>query len=332
MIMAPSTAPGWRMRNVRARNDPMEWPIRNTGRPGNACRISWWRVKRSRPQSPSCLWTEVEPGRTGSHRCTGPSGHGCHGNAPSRQKCGQRLIAQNVLRHTVGELQNSPDRAIRHPVHGVQGGFAVRGGDREFSLEHGKTNLPVVYCHQQSKDCFYDSTAPKKCQSACCGKPPACGPGFRPRDCLRQHACRAPQPLRAHRESFGLWRVTLRHWIRNHQLPGHPVQPGRGDRLPRPAPLPPDLSPARLGGARSHGDLVHFRPGTGGGGGQRPHRPQADRRPGHHQPAETTILWDRSTGQPVCNAIVWQCRRTAPLCDPLKADGLGEPVTEKTGL
>ena len=38
---------------------------------------------------------------------------------------------------------------------------------------------------------------------------------------------------------------------------------------------------------------------------------------------ETTILWDRSTGQPVCNAIVWQCRRTAPLCDTLKADGLG---------
>ena len=34
---------------------------------------------------------------------------------------------------------------------------------------------------------------------------------------------------------------------------------------------------------------------------------------------ETTILWDRSTGQPVCNAIVWQCRRTASLCDTLKA-------------
>ena len=47
---------------------------------------------------------------------------------------------------------------------------------------------------------------------------------------------------------------------------------------------------------------------------------------------ETTILWDRATGQPVHNAIVWQCRRTAPICDRLTADGLGETVTEKTGL
>ena len=47
---------------------------------------------------------------------------------------------------------------------------------------------------------------------------------------------------------------------------------------------------------------------------------------------ETTILWDRRTGEPVCNAIVWQCRRTAPICDRLKADGLEETVTEKTGL
>ena len=47
---------------------------------------------------------------------------------------------------------------------------------------------------------------------------------------------------------------------------------------------------------------------------------------------ETTILWDRRTGEPSHNAIVWQCRRTAPFCDGLKARGLGETVTEKTGL
>ena len=47
---------------------------------------------------------------------------------------------------------------------------------------------------------------------------------------------------------------------------------------------------------------------------------------------ETAVLWDRRTGQPVYNAIVWQCRRTAEICDRLKADGLGETVTEKTGL
>lgn len=47
---------------------------------------------------------------------------------------------------------------------------------------------------------------------------------------------------------------------------------------------------------------------------------------------ETTILWDRATGKPVYNAIVWQCRRTAPICDELKAQGWEEKVREKTGL
>ena len=37
---------------------------------------------------------------------------------------------------------------------------------------------------------------------------------------------------------------------------------------------------------------------------------------------ETTILWDRATGRPIYNAIVWQCRRTAELVDRLRADGL----------
>ncbi len=47
---------------------------------------------------------------------------------------------------------------------------------------------------------------------------------------------------------------------------------------------------------------------------------------------ETTIVWDRATGEPVCNAIVWQCRRTAEYCDSLKARGLEEPWRQKTGL
>ncbi len=47
---------------------------------------------------------------------------------------------------------------------------------------------------------------------------------------------------------------------------------------------------------------------------------------------ETTILWDRKTGKPVYNAIVWQCRRTAPLCDQLKAEGLEPYIREVTGL
>lgn len=47
---------------------------------------------------------------------------------------------------------------------------------------------------------------------------------------------------------------------------------------------------------------------------------------------ETTILWDRTTGEPVYNAIVWQCRRTAPICDWMKREGLGDLVAERTGL
>jgi len=47
---------------------------------------------------------------------------------------------------------------------------------------------------------------------------------------------------------------------------------------------------------------------------------------------ETTVVWDKNTGKPVYNAIVWQCRRTAPICDELKARGLTEKIREKTGL
>ena len=47
---------------------------------------------------------------------------------------------------------------------------------------------------------------------------------------------------------------------------------------------------------------------------------------------ETALLWERETGEPVSNAIVWQCRRTAPICEALKAQGLETMVREKTGL
>ena len=47
---------------------------------------------------------------------------------------------------------------------------------------------------------------------------------------------------------------------------------------------------------------------------------------------ETTIVWDRATGQPVCNAIVWQDRRTASICDKLKARKLDRVIRRKTGL
>src|SRR5258706_6867944 len=47
---------------------------------------------------------------------------------------------------------------------------------------------------------------------------------------------------------------------------------------------------------------------------------------------ETTVVWDRETGEPVYNAIVWQDRRTAPFCERLKAQGAAETIQAKTGL
>ena len=47
---------------------------------------------------------------------------------------------------------------------------------------------------------------------------------------------------------------------------------------------------------------------------------------------ETTVVWDKNTGRPVCNAIVWQCRRTAPQIEALKEKGYTDLIREKTGL
>jgi glycerol kinase len=47
---------------------------------------------------------------------------------------------------------------------------------------------------------------------------------------------------------------------------------------------------------------------------------------------ETTIVWERATGRPICPAIVWQDRRTSEFCDQLKAGGHSKMIQEKTGL
>jgi len=47
---------------------------------------------------------------------------------------------------------------------------------------------------------------------------------------------------------------------------------------------------------------------------------------------ETTVVWNKHTGKPIHNAIVWQCRRTAPLCEELKKNGWADAIKEKTGL
>ncbi len=47
---------------------------------------------------------------------------------------------------------------------------------------------------------------------------------------------------------------------------------------------------------------------------------------------ETTVVWDKTTGEPIYNAIVWQCRRTSEYCDTLKKKGLEKIIRDKTGL
>ena len=47
---------------------------------------------------------------------------------------------------------------------------------------------------------------------------------------------------------------------------------------------------------------------------------------------ETTVIWDKKTGKPIANAIVWQCRRTAPIIDGLVKAGYSDMIREKTGL
>ncbi len=61
-------------------------------------------------------------------------------------------------------------------------------------------------------------------------------------------------------------------------------------------------------------------------------RPQEVAAIGITNQRETTVVWDKKTGKPVYNAIVWQCRRTADICDDLKARGLEDYVKENTGL
>ena len=47
---------------------------------------------------------------------------------------------------------------------------------------------------------------------------------------------------------------------------------------------------------------------------------------------ETTVVWDKETGRPIYNAIVWQCRRSTEICQQLKRDGLESYIKETTGL
>ena len=47
---------------------------------------------------------------------------------------------------------------------------------------------------------------------------------------------------------------------------------------------------------------------------------------------ETVVVWDRHTGVPICNAIVWQCNRSAEICKTISEQGYGDVIKKKTGL
>ena len=107
------------------------------------------------------------------------------------------------------------------------------------------------------------------------------------------------------------------------QLPQHRLRSRGPHRRHRPARAHADLPAARLGRARPDGDLDqparHRARGAGQGEAARPSDIHAL---GITNQRETTVLWNRKTGQPVHHAIVWQDRRAEPLCARLREDGM----------
>ena len=69
-----------------------------------------------------------------------------HGKAPLRQITGEVLVPQHVFRNAVGDLQDGPGRALRQPLHGVNGGFAVGGRKGKFTFHHGNFLLCMIKC------------------------------------------------------------------------------------------------------------------------------------------------------------------------------------------
>ena len=107
-------------------------------------------------------------------------------------------------------------------------------------------------------------------------------------------------------------------------------RPHRRDGAAR---VPPDLPAARLGRARPARDLeLAAGDGARGAAAGRPRRGRHRRASASPTSARRRFVWNRATGEPIGNAIVWQDRRTAPACDALKARGLEPLFREKTGL
>ena len=94
---------------------------------------------------PAALGAEVQPWRAaGDGQAVAQMVVAHHGKAPLRQVTGKVLIPQHIFRNAVGDLQNSPGRAFRQPLHRVDGGFPVGGGEGKFTFHHGNFLLCMV--------------------------------------------------------------------------------------------------------------------------------------------------------------------------------------------
>ena len=94
---------------------------------------------------PAALGTEVQPGRTVRDRqAVAQMVVAHHGKAPLRQIPGEVLVPQHIFRNAVGDLQDGPGRALRQPLHGVNGSFAVGRRKGKFTFHHGNFLLCMI--------------------------------------------------------------------------------------------------------------------------------------------------------------------------------------------
>ena len=120
----------------------------------------------------------------------------------------------------------------------------------------------------------------------------------------------------------------------HHLFPRHAHRPRRASRRLGATALPPDLPAARLGRARParHPLLAAGRARPSSSCPSNVDTAEIDSI-GITNQRETTIVWDRTTGEPIMNAIVWQCRRTAPMVEAIASDpATAAEITARTGL
>ena len=154
---------------------------------------------------PAAPGSEVQPGRPRRHGETVPQVVVArHGKAPLRQVGRQGLIPQDVLRHAMGEHQNRPGCHVRRPLHRMDAGPPVCGGEGKFVSHHGKIILSVLYCVPSGVGCLLSGSMI---------------PHFRHKCQRRPHS----------------WKHTSLPWTREPPAPGPSCSTGPGRSSPAPS-------------------------------------------------------------------------------------------------